>query len=54
MSKSEEKIFNKHFLKLLLVFLIVIIVTMTFTSFIEEALNKDQDSDSSLEESINN
>ena len=42
MSNKKEKIFNKHFFKLLIIFLIIIISTMSFISFVEEAIENNR------------
>ena len=41
--KAKQSVFNKHFFKLLLVFLSIIILTLAFSSFIKEALKIDKD-----------
>ena len=54
---QKQTIFNKHFFKLLFIFIIVIILTIVFRSFIVDALETDKDLKENLiitEENIKN
>ena len=53
MKKFDKKnIFNKHFFKSFLIFIGVLIVVLTFISFLEEIKKKNHISEKNIEEKI--
>lgn len=40
--KRKKKIFNKHFIGMISIFVMVIVTVLTFVYFIEDALDKDR------------
>jgi hypothetical protein len=41
-NKNKKVIFNKHFLTMISIFVLIIVTVLTFVSFIESALKQDK------------